>query len=296
MRIDDRSSALLLGLLMFLVMLPLTPGCGGQGGEDQLSFGKPLPPVIEPVPEQPVPADEGEPGVWESIPGVEPPARLFFVAPEGETGIGGVVLVPSKWGLSPEARDFARRLAAAGFVVAAPDIYEGLVPQYRLGLEDLQLGVSLPRAEELIGGALERLKSTPRLKGRAMAAVGTGVGGSWAFAFAKDHPGELDGVALDSTILDRHPESLRGVEGEVLLLVGSANMAFPPDDLDQIREAFAQVGVDAEVRIIAGAGTDLFNPRAIGYSEQLAETALRELIDFLTRLGSPATPRETPPR
>lgn len=284
MRIDDRNSALPWAALMLLALLALSPGCGGGSGEDQLSFGKPLPSVIEPVPAQPAVADEGKPGTWEAIPGVEPPARMLLVSPTGETGSAGVVLVPSKWGLNPETRDFARRLAAAGLAIAAPDIYEGVVPQYRLGLEDLQQGVSLPRAEELIGGALARLKSSPRMEGRPLAAVGTGVGGFWAYAFAKDHPEQLDGVVMDSTTLDWDPEALRGVTGKVLLLAGSANSAFSPEILDQIREEFEQAGVDAEVRPIAGAGTDLFNPRATGYSELLAATALEETLDFLKRL------------
>ena len=51
-------------------------------------------------------------------------ASGYLATPEGGQG-PGVLVIQEWWGLVPHIKDVADRLAAAGFVALAPDLYHG---------------------------------------------------------------------------------------------------------------------------------------------------------------------------
>ena len=51
-------------------------------------------------------------------------ARGYLVLPDGGTG-PGVIVIQEWWGLDSGTKEMAERLAAAGFVALAPDLYHG---------------------------------------------------------------------------------------------------------------------------------------------------------------------------
>ncbi len=259
-------------------------GCGAADkgkGEDELSFGRPLASIIQPPPDSPQPADPGKPGVWEKAPGLEPAGRLLVIGAEEDSDLAPLLLVPSRWGVSPEIRDQARRLAAAGFLVVVPDLFDGVEPRHRLAVEELQQGVAEERALALIDAAARRVRSDPRTSAEKVAIFGSAVGGYWAYAWARQRPEGVAAVALDSTMLEWDPRALEGCRAPVLLLVGGASSIFHADQRRLIAEAFDGAGIEARVEAVEGAGTDLFDPLATGWSEDAQQRAFQVLIDFL---------------
>ncbi|MDQ7006462.1 MAG: dienelactone hydrolase family protein [Acidobacteriota bacterium] len=268
-------------LLVTATSLALTCGCTARN-EDELSYGRPLASIVQPPPASPQPADKGQPGSWEKAPGVEPAGRLFVVGPENQNAsLHPLVLVPSRWGVSPEIRDQARRLAEAGFLVAVPDLFDGVEPRHRLAVEELQKGVAERRALALLDAAARRLREDPRSDDRGVALFGSAVGGYWAYTWARRHAEDVAAVALDSTLLEWTPDALAGCRAPVLLLVGGASGVFHRAQRQAIAEAFEAAGVTARVEAIEGAGTDLFDPRANGWSEDAQGRAFKVLTAFL---------------
>ncbi|MBP7147036.1 MAG: dienelactone hydrolase family protein [Acidobacteria bacterium] len=267
-------------LPLLLAAAVLGAGCqGGQpGGENPV---RPLPPVIEPVPDQPQPADEGQPGRWEKLDGVQPAARAFVVAPEGRSGpLPGVVLVPSQWGVNPDVRELARRLAGDGLVVVVPDMYDGVIATSRLSARELTAGVAAARAGELLAGAVAHLRRHPLVGERPVGAVGLGPGGRWLASWAAPDA-RLGAIAFDSTALDGDQWArVAALRAPALLLVGKENSALDAARREEYRRA---AGGALEVSEIEGAGNDLLDPRVQGFQEAARDRAVLVLRDFLLR-------------
>src|SRR5260370_10728369 len=51
----------------------------------------------------------------------------FIAEPDDSAKHLGVVLIQEWWGIEPNIRDLAQKLATEGFVVAVPDLYHGKV-------------------------------------------------------------------------------------------------------------------------------------------------------------------------
>lgn len=108
----------------------------------------------------------------------------------------GVVVLHSWWGLNEFFKKVCDRLAQQGFVVAAPDLYNGAVATT---LEDAEkLSESLDREQALIKvvGTAEFLKTHPLVQGSRMGAVGFSMGASWALRLSMVEPKDIAAVVL----------------------------------------------------------------------------------------------------
>ena len=89
-------------------------------------------------------------------------ARGYLVLPEGGTG-PGVIVVQEWWGLDSGTKEMAERLAQAGFVALAPDLYHGELAAHDEMDKAGQLMQELPidRAARDMSGAVDYLADHP---------------------------------------------------------------------------------------------------------------------------------------
>ena len=73
--------------------------------------------------------------------------------PSGEGRAPAVVLLQEFWGVNDHIRSLATRLAQAGFVVVAPDLYHGVVARDREQAAQMMKDLDWPRALGEIGAA-----------------------------------------------------------------------------------------------------------------------------------------------
>ncbi len=272
---------------LFPLLLPalLAALACSPGGRSAAPHPPEAPSVLEPVPETPVVADRGRRGVFERLPGVDPPVRDFLVEPDGGESVPGILLVHDWWGLDEGTRSLARDLAAKGFLVVAPDLYEQVVATSRTSATELLAGIDGKRASSLLAAALRRLASHPRFNGRAFL-LGVEQGGDFALPFAAARAGTkedppLRGLVLDSTNLSLHMDELPRVGCPVLWLVGAGSAAFGADAERQWKEAARRGGVELTVVLVPGAGTGLLDPRSLGYREPAYGKALERIVAWI---------------
>ncbi len=271
-------------VVLFLPFLLAVLACGPQGKPAEPSLPE-VPSVVEPVPESPTTADEGKPGVYERLPGVDPPVRDFLVEPEGDGPVPGIVLAHGWWGLDPGTRELARDLAAGGYLVVVPDLFEQVVATSRTSATELLAGVDAERARELLGAGVDRLAAHPRFDGRFFL-LGVKAGGDFAlpFAAARAEAGEAPaprGLVLDSTNLGLHLDALPRVRCPVLWLVGAGSAAFGADREREWKDVARRGGVELTVALVPGAGTGLLDPRSLGYREEAYREALDRIFDWM---------------
>src|SRR5438094_6070878 len=101
----------------------------------------------------------------------------YLAAPE--TGWGsGVVVVHDWWGLDPETKEVADRLAQNGFVCLAPDLYHGELAGYddMEKAEALMRGVPPERAARDLSGAVDYLAGHDAVAGDGLGIIGFSIG------------------------------------------------------------------------------------------------------------------------
>ncbi len=101
--------------------------------------------------------------------------------PEGSGKAPGLVLVQEWWGVNDHIRSIADRLAAAGFITLAPDLYHGVVTKDPAEAGKLMTDLDGARAMDDIAGAVAALTAHPRFNGK-VGITGFCMGGAYTFA------------------------------------------------------------------------------------------------------------------
>lgn len=113
------------------------------------------------------------------------------------TGKGpGVLVIQEWWGLDPSLKETTNRLAAAGFVALAPDLYHGELAEHNEMDKAAHLMQSLPadRAARDMSGALDYLATHPAVTTAGIGVVGFCMGGMLSFLIATHRPDRVKAV------------------------------------------------------------------------------------------------------
>ena len=122
-------------------------------------------------------------------------ASGYLATPAAGSG-PGVLVIQEWWGLDSGIKEMADRLAAAGFVALAPDLYHGELAGHDEMDKAAHLMQSLPpaRAGRDMSGAVDYLASHPAVTGDGIGVVGFCMGGMLAFIIAANRPDKVKAV------------------------------------------------------------------------------------------------------
>jgi len=112
-------------------------------------------------------------------------ARGHLALPESGTG-PGLIVIQEWWGLNDQMKGVADKMAAAGFVALAPDLYHGELAGHDEMDKAGQLMTELPpeRAAKDMSGAVDYLQSHEATVGEGIGVVGFCMGGLLTFLLA----------------------------------------------------------------------------------------------------------------
>lgn len=178
-------------------------------------------------------------------------ATGYLALPEGGSG-PGVIVIQEWWGLVPHITEVADRLAAAGYVALAPDLYRGQSSGEPDGAGKLMMGLNLAQAAKDMSGAVDLLiERSGRPK---VGVVGFCMGGGLALVLACQRPDAVavaapyygvipwptaqpDFSALSAVVVGEYaehddfasPEATRALEAQLCELGKDATMHIHPD-------------------------------------------------------------------
>lgn len=104
----------------------------------------------------------------------------YLALPSSGEAAPAVIVIQEWWGLVPHILTVTDRLAAAGFVALAPDLYHGVSTNEPDEAGKLIMGLAMDQAARDIAGAADYLAGRPEVAGGKVGCVGFCTGGSLA--------------------------------------------------------------------------------------------------------------------
>jgi carboxymethylenebutenolidase len=186
----------------------------------------------------------------------------------------GVVLIQEWWGLVPHICDVADRLAAEGFTVLAPDLYNGESSTEPDEAGKLMMGLNLQNAAKDMSGAVDFLQEkTGHTK---VGVVGFCMGGGLTLALACQRPDAIAAAAPFYGVIP-WPEAQPNWDALTAVVEGhyAENDAFAsPEMAKALEEDLRKRGKNATFHVYAGTDHAFFNDeRPEVYNAEASSTA-----------------------
>jgi len=211
---------------------------------------------------------------------------LHIWLPEGGQG-PGLLLIQEIFGVGPYIQAVAQRLAAAGYVVAAPDVFWRFHPGWVAEHDEAGVTASMAKASQLdpelavadCKAALEHLGSLAEVQGRP-GVIGFCMGGSLAFGVAAAGDPHCCVSYYGSTV-PQMADLVPAITCPTLLVFGDEDPFIPLDGIKALRSSLAEV--DRITFHVENAGHAFDNHEAaIFYNESAAKTAWEKTSAFLS--------------
>lgn len=203
--------------------------------------------------------------------------RAYRAAPPRDEG-PGVLMLHAWWGLNATFQAMCDRLAEAGFLAIAPDLYRGVVVDTEAAAEQEADRDEAERAAS-VAAALDRLRGEPGVRPGSLGVVGFSMGAYFALNVAATDPSVVAAVLCYGTGPDRDwtasPAAFQGHYAEL-------DPFEPLDGVYALERALRRDGRRAEFHLYPGTRHWFMEPdRSDAYDEEAAELAWGRTIAFL---------------
>jgi dienelactone hydrolase len=205
----------------------------------------------------------------------------------------GVLVVHEWWGMNEHARNQAVRLAKAGYVAFALDMYgKGKIATHPEDAQKFMQEATKDRdvAVARFNAGLDVLKKQPQVDADKIAAIGYCFGGGVVLAMARAGAPDLDAVATFHGHLaaDGHPAEKGKVKAKILVQTGGADPMVPKEQVAAFEKEMADAGAKPKVIVYPKAKHSFTNPAAdkagvdgLAYDADADKKSWDELTKFL---------------
>jgi carboxymethylenebutenolidase len=214
----------------------------------------------------------------------------YLALPESGSG-PGVVVVQEWWGLDPSIKIMVDRLAEAGFVALAPDLYHGELAAHDEMDKAGHLMQSLPpdRAARDMSGAVDYLAANDAVTSESLGVMGFCMGGMLTFLLAAGRGDKISAAVpfYGFPGPDSEPD-WSGLTAVVRGHMAENDDFFTPEGAQALEKKLVGLGKDVQLTVHPGSGHAFMNPMdALGtHDPDLAARCWAEATSFLhSQLG-----------
>ena len=207
--------------------------------------------------------------------------------PEGAGPHPAVVVIMEAFGLVPHIQAVAERLAAAGYVAIAPDVYYRQLPDNKVSYDQLPRAIELMQTVddakfiEDLRATLSFLRGRPEVSDK-IGITGFCMGGRLSFLVACALPGEISACAsfYGGGIVSQLSQA-DAIACPVYLFFGDKDAFIPLEQVREIDAKLAELGTDYKLKTYEGAEHGFFCDERESYQDAAASDAWKELTGFL---------------
>ena len=156
-------------------------------------------------------------------------AHGYLALPPSGTG-PGVIVIQEWWGLTDHIADVADRLAAAGFVALAPDLYGGTTTHDVDEAGRLMMELPVDQAAGDLGGAVDFLLTSDAVTSSTVGAVGFCMGGGFVLLLAAQQGDRVSASVPFYGVGPAVPSTYDGLTAAVQGHYGEQDSAYPVAD------------------------------------------------------------------
>jgi carboxymethylenebutenolidase len=212
--------------------------------------------------------------------------RAFLCRPKAAGKYPAVIVIHEIFGLTDHIRDVSCRLAQAGYVALAPDLYtrEGGAPE-TMDFTKLREFVGKIADTRIVGdlkAGMAYLRTRPDVRGDRIGSVGFCMGGLYSMLLAGNAPDLKAAVAYSGRLvypektaekptapIDVVPEIKAAIQGHY----GGADQAIPVETVEKFRAALIERGKTPEIYIYDDAPHAFHNDTRPSYRPEAAKLA-----------------------
>lgn len=209
------------------------------------------------------------------------PSGFLALPPSGK---GRPVLVlHAWWGLNDTIKGFCNRLAEAGFVAFALDLYRGKMTDQISEAEKLapELDANINRARADIAAAIQFLKAVAGSDETGIAVIGFSLGAFYALDASANHSDVIRSVVF---FYGTGPADFTQSKASYLAHYAGNDPYEPQENIDYITEALTSADRPFTIYQYSGTGHWFFEPdRVEAYNEAAAKLAWDRTLAFLRR-------------
>jgi len=204
----------------------------------------------------------------------------YEARPAGDGPRPALILIHEWWGVTPHIEDIARRYAAAGFLVVAPDLYDGVTTRDPEEAARLMAGLSLEKGLANLRVVLAGLRA--RSEVTAVGVTGFCMGGTFAIRLACAE--RLDAAAPFYGDVPEETDFIANLSCPLLFIGGEKDAWITTEKMDRLAAALREHQRDGQVKVYAGASHAFFNDtRPEVYRPTDAADAWQTVLAFLKR-------------
>jgi carboxymethylenebutenolidase len=181
----------------------------------------------------------------------------YLVRPAAGHG-PGVLVLHEAFGLVEHIREVCDRLARAGFVALAPDLFRGRSAENAEQAAELAAGLEAQRVVRDLTGAVEALMNEDAVDGAGIGVVGFCVGGHLALLAATASPRVTAAVDFYG-VAPGLPLDLSKLEADVLAIFAENDEYVSAETVEALRADLEAAGTRATLLVQPGVGHAFMN-------------------------------------
>lgn len=208
-------------------------------------------------------------------------AHGYLAVPSSGSG-PGVVVIQEWWGLTSHIASITDRLAAAGFVALAPDLYGGATTHDASEAGRLMQELPADRAARDLAGAVDFLLGREEVSSDRVGAVGFCMGGTFVLNLAVQEGGKV-GAAVPFYPAGGMPDDYSNLQAAVLAHFAEQDDFVPIGLADELSSKItAATGKQPEIRRYPAGHAFLNDENLLGtYDAAQATKAWDRTVEFL---------------
>jgi len=221
----------------------------------------------------------------------------FIAYPAGSKKRPAVLVAHEWWGLTAYVRARALKLAEAGYVAMAVDLYgEGKHTEHAAEAKEFMMAAisNVEESKKRFEAAQTLLASDPRVDGSKLAAIGYCFGGANVLHMARFGDNQLKLVgSFHGNLATQHPLEKDVFKGKIFVAQGGDDSFVPAEQVATFKQEMDAAGADYELVEYPGAKHGFTNPKAteLGLQNQLpiaysAEADNASWARFMELLGA----------
>jgi carboxymethylenebutenolidase len=207
-------------------------------------------------------------------------AKGYLVEPENEAiNHPAIIVIHEWWGLNEHIRTIAKRFSGEGYVVLAPDLFDGRVTKNADEASKLMYGLEPQHGLSILNGAVEFISEYEGVDAGHIGVIGFCMGGTFALLLACKNRSIKASAPFYGDVPAE--EVLKDLSAPVLFIGAENDNWITQEKMMRLSDALAKYEKLGEVKIYHGVGHAFFNDtRPEAYDATAAEDSWKVVNQF----------------